>query len=148
MFCGACAGSTGGGAKVIRVIICFKAARRSVYKTMHPNSVRIIHVDGERIDDGTVSAVGAYMLVYFLITAAAVLLVSLDGMSFETNFTAVAACLNNIGPGLGAVGPACNYAAFSWLSKLVLTLSMLIGRLEIYPILLLFTPTVWRKIHR
>ena len=94
----------------------------------------------------TVSAVGAYMLAYFIITAAAILLVSLDGMSFETNFTAVAACLNNIGPGLGAVGPVQNYAAFSWLSKLVLTLSMLIGRLEIYPILLLFTPTVWRKI--
>jgi len=148
MFCGACAGSTGGGAKVIRMIICFKAARRSVYKTMHPNSVRIIHVDGERIDDETVSAVGAYMLAYFIITAAAILLISLDGMSFETNFTAVAACLNNIGPGLGAVGPVCNYGAFSWLSKLVLTLSMLIGRLEIYPILLLFTPTVWRKIHR
>ena len=148
MFCGACAGSTGGGAKVIRVLVSFKAARRSVYKTMHPNSVRIIHVDGERIDDGTVGAVGAYMLVYFLIMAAAVLLVSLDGMSFETNFTAVTACLNNIGPGLGAVGPVENYSAFSWLSKLVLTLSMLIGRLEIYPILLLFTPSVWRKIHR
>lgn len=148
MFCGACAGSTGGGAKVIRILISFKAARRSIYKTMHPNSVRIIHVDGERIDDATVSAVSAYMLIYFIITAAAVLLVSLDGMSFETNFTAVAACLNNIGPGLGAVGPVCNYGAFSWLSKLVLTLSMLIGRLEIYPILLLFTPSVWRKIHR
>ena len=148
MFCGACAGSTGGGAKVIRILISFKAARRSIYKTMHPNSVRIIHVDGERIDDATVSAVGAYMLVYFIITAAAVLLVSLDGMSFETNFSAVAACLNNIGPGLGAVGPVCNYGAFSWLSKVVLTLSMLIGRLEIYPILLLFTPSVWRKIHR
>ena len=148
MFCGACAGSTGGGAKVIRVIISFKAARRSIYKTMHPNSVRIIHVDGERIDDATVSMVGAYMLTYFIITAAAVLLVSLDGLSFETNFTAVAACLNNIGPGLGAVGPVENYCAFSWLSKLVLTLSMLIGRLEVYPILLLFTPSVWRKIQR
>ncbi len=148
MFCGACAGSTGGGAKVIRILISFKAARRSIYKTMHPNSVRIIHVDGERIDDATVSAVSAYMLVYFIITAAAILLVSLDGMSFETNFSAVAACLNNIGPGLGAVGPVCNYGAFSWLSKLVLTLSMLIGRLEVYPILLLFTPSVWRKIHR
>ncbi len=148
MFCGACAGSTGGGAKVIRIIISFKSARRSVYKVMHPNSVRIIHVDGERIDDETVSAVGAYMLAYFLITAAAVLLVSVDGMSFETGFTAVAACLNNIGPGLGGVGPVENYSAFSWFSKLVLTLSMLIGRLEIYPILLLFTPSVWKKIHR
>ncbi len=148
MFCGACAGSTGGGAKVIRVLISFKAARRSIYKTMHPNSVRIIHVDGERIDDATVSAVGAYMLVYFIITAAAVLLVSLDGKTFETSFTAVVACLNNIGPGLGGVGPMENYGSFTWLSKVVLTLSMLIGRLEIYPILLLFTPSVWRKIHR
>ena len=148
MFCGACAGSTGGGAKVIRMMISFKAARRSIYKTMHPNSVRIIHVDGERIDDETVGAVGAYMLIYFIILAAAVLLVSLDNMSFETNFTAVVACLNNIGPGLGGVGPMQNYGAFSWLSKLILTLSMLIGRLEIYPILLIFTPTVWRKIHR
>ena len=148
MFCGACAGSTGGGAKVIRVLISFKAVRRSIYKTMHPNSVRIIHVDGERIDDATVSAVGAYMLVYFIITAAAILLVSLDGKTFETSFTAVVACLNNIGPGLGGVGPMENYGAFTWLSKVVLTLSMLIGRLEIYPILLLFTPSVWRKIHR
>lgn len=148
MFCGACAGSTGGGAKVIRIIISFKSARRSIYKIMHPNSVRIIHVDGERIDDETVSAVGAYMLAYFIITAAAILLISLDGMNFETNFTAVAACLNNIGPGLGGVGPVENYSAFSWFSKLVLTLSMLIGRLEIYPILLLFTTSVWRKIQR
>ena len=148
MFCGACAGSTGGGAKVIRMIISFKAARRSIYKTMHPNSVRIIHVDGERIDDETVSAVGAYMLVYFIITAAAILFVSLDGKTFETSFTAVVACLNNIGPGLGGVGPMENYSMFSWLSKLVLILSMLIGRLEIYPILLLFVPSVWRKIHR
>ncbi len=148
MFCGACAGSTGGGAKVIRIIVSFKAARRSIYKTMHPNSVRIIHVDGERLDDATVGAVSAYMLVYFIITAAAILLVSLDGKSFETSFTAVAACLNNIGPGLGGVGPMENYSAFSWLSKVVLTLSMLIGRLEIYPILLLFTPSVWKKIHR
>ncbi len=148
MFCGACAGSTGGGAKVIRMIVSFKAARRSIYKTMHPNSVRIIHVDGERIDDATVSAVGAYMLVYFIITAAAILLVSFDGKTFETSFTAVAACLNNIGPGLGGVGPMENYAAFSWFSKIVLTLSMLIGRLEIYPILLLLTPSVWKKIHR
>ena len=148
MFCGACAGSTGGGVKVIRMIVSFKAARRSIYKTMHPNSVRIIHVDGERIDDATVSAVGAYMLVYFIITAVAIFLVSMDGLSFETNFTAVAACLNNIGPGLGAVGPVENYCVFSWFSKIVLTLSMLIGRLEIYPILLLFTPSVWRKIQR
>ncbi len=148
MFCGACAGSTGGGAKVIRVIISFKAARRSIYKTMHPNSVRIIHVDGERVSTETAGAVSAYMLVYFIVTAVAILLISLDGMSFETNFTAVVACLNNIGPGLGGVGPMENYSAFSWLSKLILTLSMLIGRLEIYPILLLFTPTVWRKIQR
>lgn len=148
MFCGACAGSTGGGAKVIRVIISFKAARRSIYKTMHPNSVRIVYVDGERIDDDTVGAVGGYMLVYFIITAAAILLVSLDGKTFETSFTAVAACLNNIGPGLGGVGPMENYSSFSWLSKVILTMSMLIGRLEIYPILLLFVPSVWKKIQR
>ena len=113
MFCGACAGSTGGGAKVIRIIISFKSARRSIYKVMHPSSVRIIHVDGERVDDETVSAVDAYMLAYFFITAAAILFVSIDGMSFETSFTAVAACLNNIGPGLGGVGPVENYSLFS-----------------------------------
>ena len=148
MFCGACAGSTGGGAKVIRMIISFKAARRSIYKTVHPSSVRIVYVDGERIDDDTVGAVGGYMLVYFIITAAAILLVSLDGKTFETSFTAVAACLNNIGPGLGGVGPMENYSTFSWLSKVILTMSMLIGRLEIYPILLLFVPSVWKKIQR
>lgn len=146
MFGGACTGSTGGGAKIARIVVMVKAARRAVYRAIHPNAVYLIHMDGEVVDDETVNSVGAYMLVYFLILAAATLLVTLDGFSFESNFTAAVSCMNNVGPGLGAVSPTMNYADFSWFSKLVLTFAMLIGRLEIYPVLMLFVPSVWRKI--
>ena len=148
MFCGACAGSTGGGAKLIRIMTMFKSAHRSIYKIMHPNAVKMVHLDGEVMDDDTVNAVGAYMLLYFVIIAVVTLAVSLDGLSFESNFTAVVSCMNNIGPGLGAVGPTMNYACFSGVSKLLLSLTMLIGRLEIYPVMVLFVPSVWKKISR
>jgi len=148
MFCGACAGSTGGGLKVVRVLLAVKAAKRAVNKAAHPNSVRLIHMDGEVVGEDTVHSVSMYVLVYFMIMAAAVMLVTLDGLDFETNFSAVVACLNNVGPGLNMVGASMNYACFSWFSKLVLSVSMLIGRLEIYPILLLFMPTIWGKVRR
>ena len=147
MFCGACAGSTGGGAKVVRILVSAKSAFRSVHRVIKPNAVRLVHMDGEVLSEDTVNSVSAYMLIYFLIMAVAVLLVSLDGPDLETNFTAVVSCMNNIGPGLGAVGPTMNYACYSGGAKIVLLLSMLIGRLEIYPMLLLFIPYVWRK-HR
>lgn len=145
MFMGGCAGSTGGGAKVVRVLVMLKAARRSVYKVLHPNSVRLIHMDGEVLDEETVSSVHSYMITYFLLLAGITLLVTVDGKSFETTFTAVVSCMNNIGPGLSAVGPAMNFGSFSIFSKLVLTLAMLIGRLEIYPILVLFAPRLWKR---
>jgi trk system potassium uptake protein TrkH len=145
MIVGACAGSTGGGAKVIRILVMFRSAARSIHKALHPTAVKLIHVDGEVLDRETVSSVNTYMALYFIILAAATLLISVDGMSFETNFTASLACLSNIGPGFGAVGPTCNFGGFSAFSKLVLTFVMLVGRLEIYPMLMLFVPSVWRK---
>ena len=145
MFVGACAGSTGGGAKVVRVLVMFKTARRSIYKVLHPNSVSLIHMDGEVLDEETTASVNTYMALYFLLFAGAFLLVSADGQSFEATFTAVAACLNNIGPGLGAVGPTANFNCLSLFSKVVLSLSMLVGRLEIYPMLALFFPDMRRR---
>ena len=145
MFVGGCAGSTGGGAKVVRILLMFKAAKASIYRVLHPNSLKLLHMDGEVIDDDTAASVNSYMMLYFIIIALVTLLVSFDGESLETTFTAVVSCVNNIGPGLDAVGPASNFSLFSPVSKLVLTVSMLIGRLEIYPILILMSPSIWKK---
>ena len=145
MIIGACAGSTGGGIKVSRLLIMFKAAKQSIYRTLRPNNVRLMHMDGELVEDSTVTGVYGFLTLYFIISAVSVLLISLDNFSFDTSFTAVMACINNVGPGLGAVGPAANYADFSILSKLILTFNMLLGRLELYPLIILFTPSVWKK---
>ena len=145
MVLGACAGSTGGGIKTARLIILFKSVRNEVWKMLHPRSVKLARMDGSILDEGTLYGVNAYMAVYCIIVAVSALLVSFDNFSFETNVTAVFACLNNIGPGLGLVGPMGNYSAFSDFSKLVLTANMLIGRLEIFPILALLMPTTWRR---
>lgn len=145
MFCGACAGSTGGGLKVVRVQLLCKTAYRSICRAFHPNAVRLIHSDGEIVDDPTVHAVSAYFVVYCLVLAAATLIVSADGFSFESSFSAAVSCMNNVGPGLGAVGAVQNYGGFSDFSKLALTVTMLVGRLEIYPILVLFFPSLWKK---
>ena len=145
MIVGACAGSTGGGIKVSRFLLLIKSAKRSLAQTLRPNSVRLIHMDGELVDDPTVSNVRSYLVLYCLIAGLSMLVLSLDNFSFDTNFSAVMACLNNVGPGLGAVGPASNYSAYSLLSKLVLTFNMLLGRLELYPIIILFSPSAWKK---
>ena len=145
MFVGGCAGSTGGGAKVVRILLMFKSAKSSIYRVLHPNSVKLLHMDGEVVDDDTEGSVNSYMMLYFIIIAVVTLLVSIDGESLETTFTAAVSCINNIGPGLDAVGPASNFGGFSPFSKLVLTVSMLIGRLEIYPILILMAPGIWKK---
>lgn len=145
MIVGACAGSTGGGIKVSRILLLAKSARRSIAQTLRPNSVKLIHMDGDLVEDETVSGVRSFLVIYCLIAVFSVLIVSLDNFSFDTNFTAVMACLNNIGPGLGAVGPAGNFADLSLLSKLVLTINMLLGRLELYPIIILFSPSAWKK---
>ncbi|MBO7536493.1 MAG: TrkH family potassium uptake protein, partial [Bacilli bacterium] len=145
MFIGSMAGSTGGGLKVSRIVILFKSFKREIKKLLHPNIVEPVKVDGKGIDDGVVKAVNSYFVAIIVIFLLACLLISIDGFSIATNITAVAACLNNVGPGLEMVGPIGNYSAFSIFSKLVLSLSMLVGRLEVYPILMLFNPRTYRS---
>lgn len=145
MFIGACAGSTGGGIKVSRILIYAKTVKREMSSLIHPRSVKVTKMDGKAVDDSVMRSVFAFLSAYMIILAVSVLVVSLDGFDFETNFSAVAATFNNIGPGFNAVGPTCNFAGFSILSKIVLSLDMLIGRLEIFPILLLFAPSTWKK---
>ena len=112
---------------------------------MHPSEVRAICVNGRPIDEGIIHNTHAYLVAYVIIIIFSVLVISLDGFNFETNFTAVMATLNNIGPGLSQVGPTCNFSGYSDLSKLVLTADMLAGRLELFPILLLFSPSAWKR---
>lgn len=145
MFIGASAGSTGGGIKVVRIQMLFKVMVREIRHTIHPKSVSTVKMDGRPVSDSVIAGVLSFFAAYMLILMSATLIVSLDGYSFETTFTAVIATLSNIGPGLGMVGPTGNFAHFSELSKLVLTLCMLIGRLEIFPILMLFAPGAWRQ---
>lgn len=145
MFIGGCAGSTAGGLKVIRITILWKTAARMVKKTLNPRSVVSVKNDGKMIEQNVVSGVGGYFIVYMLIFAASVLVVCLNGKDMVTSVTAVAATLNNVGPGLGTVGPNGNFADFSLLSKLVMSFDMLAGRLELFPILMLFSPGTWKK---
>lgn len=145
MFVGACAGSTGGGIKVSRVLLMFKSLRYGLKKMIHPRAVEVIRLDQKRMDESSVATIGWYVTGYLAIMVGSVLLVSLDGFSFETGFTAVTACFNNIGPGLDMVGPIGNYSQFSVLSKLVLSFDMLFGRLEIFPLFFLFSNSVWTK---
>ena len=145
MIFGACACSTGGGIKSIRVLILFKEAKRNIRKMLRPRSVSAIHVDGAKVDDEVVHGVHDYLTVYTIISIASLLLIAIDNFSMETSLTAVLACLNNIGPGLDLVGPMGNYACFSAGSKLILSLDMLIGRLEIFPMLMLAVPAAWKR---
>ncbi len=145
MFVGSCAGSTGGGIKVVRVSILVKTAVREIKKAISPKSVMSIKVDGKTADKETIGGVGAYFAVYMLVFTVSVLIVTLDKFDLTTSVTSVAATLNNIGPGLGAVGPAGNFSGFSALSKIILSIDMLAGRLELYPILMLFAPITWKK---
>ncbi len=141
MCVGACAGSTGGGLKVSRLIILLKASRREFRKISHPRSVKIITLDGNRVSDETIRNTFAYFFIYAMIFGASVLVVSLDNFDFATTTTSVVATLNNIGPGLNMVGATGNFSEFSILSKLVLITDMLLGRLEIFPLLFLFAPS-------
>ena len=145
MFIGACAGSTGGGIKVSRVIILFKGLGRELRSAIHPKQIKKISVDGRPVEQEVVSAVFTFLFCFVAIFAASLLLISLDNRDFTTNFTAVAATMGNIGPGLSAVGPTQNFAFFSPLSKLVLIFDMLAGRLELFPMLVLFAPQTWRR---
>jgi len=145
MIVGACAGSTGGGVKVARILILVKSARQSLMRALRPRQVNRVRISGTAVEGETVGGVMGYMTLYALVAVLSFLLVSLDGFSMETNLSAVIACINNTGPGFEAIGPMGSYAGFSDLSKLVLSMNMLIGRLELFPILLLFTPGVWNR---
>ena len=145
MVTGACGGSTGGGLKCGRALLLLKTLRRSIRRSMHPNQVQIVRSNGHVIHEKILDSTSAFLAAYVVIVIASFLLVSLDGFSLTTNFSAVLACFNNIGPGLDAVGPMCNYSIFSPLSKLVLIVDMLAGRLEIFPILVLLSRNTWRR---
>ena len=145
MIIGACAGSTGGGIKVARLIILYKSMRNSVQKMLHPKSVKVIKMDGAVVDNRVVAEINAFMLLYVVIFLLSCLVVSLDNFNYDTTVTSVIACLNNIGPGLGLVGPTGNYSMLSDLSKLVLSADMLLGRLEIFPLIMMFTPMMWKR---
>ena len=145
MFVGGCAGSTAGGLKVARTIICFKSIKHSLKQIIHPNGYYSVRMDGKKVDDKTVLSVLNYFFIYMIIFTIGIIIISLDGFDFTTTLTSVITTLNNIGPGLGLVGPTGNFSAFSDVSKVVFSILMIIGRLEIYPILLLLTPDLWKK---
>ena len=145
MFCGACAGSTGGGIKIGRVMLMGKAAHCEIRRMSRPRTVNRVMVNGKAVDDETLRGSLIFFFLYILMLIVGTLLVSFDGFDTTTNFTAVLSCLSNIGPGLGLVGPMGNFAMYSIFSKIVLTAAMLIGRLEIFPILILFSPSLWKR---
>lgn len=145
MFVGGCAGSTSGGIKVSRWIIYGKGIAKEMRRMTHPRSVRHIRMDGKRIEDSVVQTTFVYLAYFVLIYGASLLMICLDGQDITTSFTAVAAAINNIGPGLEVVGPMGSFASLSPLSKLVLIFDMLAGRLEIFPLMILFLPSTWRK---
>ena len=145
MFIGGCAGSTAGGLKVSRVVMMIKMIRREFMKMIHPRSVSAVRIEGKKVDDTTLNGVNVYFALYMEIYFAVFLLLCLEPFDFETNFTAVAACYNNIGPGFGAVGPMGSFSGYSAFSKIVLSATMLLGRLEIYPLLFALIPSTWTK---
>ncbi|MBQ7038082.1 MAG: TrkH family potassium uptake protein [Clostridia bacterium] len=145
MMVGGCAGSTAGGLKVSRVILLFKIVARDLKKMLHPRSVGVVQVSGKPVEEQTLNGVSSYFALYMILLLAVFLILSFEPFSFETNLSATLACFNNVGPGLAGVGPLSNYAAYSDFSTIVLSLAMLFGRLEIYPILFVLTPSVWSK---
>jgi trk system potassium uptake protein TrkH len=145
MCIGACAGSTGGGIKVARIVILVKAFFRDLGKVFRPRTVSNIKINGMVVEDRTVQLTQSFIVAYLFIIMISVIIISLDGFSYVTTFSATLACINNVGPGLDIVGPMGNFSAFSVPSKLVLCADMLIGRLEIYPMLVLLMPSAWRR---
>ena len=145
MVCGASAGSTGGGIKVARVLLIFKSLGRNIRQVISPRKVELVRNNGVVVDEKILDNTNAYLAAYVLIIFAVFLIISLDGFSIGTNFSAVLCTFNNIGPGFEAVGPTCNFSAYSDLSKLVLSWAMLAGRLEIFPMLVLFSKNTWKS---
>lgn len=145
MFLGASAGSTGGGIKTARIIIMLKSIGREIRRMLHPRSVAVVKLEGKTVDQKVIHGTSVYLMAYMGILLMSVLLISINGFDMVTTITSVITCLNNIGPGFGMIGPNGNFAEFSNFSKLILSLNMLIGRLEIFPVLMLFSPAVWRR---
>lgn len=146
MFIGACAGSTGGGIKVSRFLVVIKTVKKEIHSYLHPKSIRKITLDGKPVEHNTLRATNVYFITFIVVFVFSLLLVSIEDYDLTTNFTAVAATINNIGPGLELVGPTQNFSGFSNLSKFVLMFDMLAGRLELFPILLLFNPHLWSEV--
>lgn len=145
MFIGGCAGSTAGGLKISRVFLLVRMVRNNIRKILHPRAVASVSFEGKILDERTQKSVSNYLSIYVLSLFAVFLIISLDPFDLETNLTAAVSCFNNVGPGLAGVGPAMNYNGYSVLSKIVLSFSMLLGRLEIYPLIIAFIPASWLK---
>lgn len=145
MFVGACAGSTGGGIKVSRFVILLKTVKKELNTLIHSRNIKKIQINGRSVEHEVVRSVNVFLIAYVMVFSFSVLLISVDEFNLTSNFTAVAATLNNIGPGLEMVGPSQNFGMFSGFSKLVLIFDMLAGRLELFPLLILFKPATWRK---
>ena len=144
MFVGACAGSTGGGIKVSRFVILFKTLIKELDSYIHPKSIRKIKMDGKPIEHDVVRAVNVYFITFISVFVVSLFIVSTEGKGLVTSFTAVAATINNIGPGLDLVGPTQNFSIFKDFTKYVLMFDMLAGRLELFPLLILFHPAAWK----
>ena len=145
LICGACAGSTGGGLKCSRILLQWRTIRRDIRKVVHPRMVEVVKLDGKVVEEDTLNAVSTFVACYFFIVFGGALVISLDNFTFAESITAVMTCLSNVGPGVGVIGPAGNFAGFSAGSKLLMSLLMVVGRLEIFPILVLFSRRAWRK---
>ena len=145
MFAGACAGSTGGGIKISRLMILFKSIHKELSILIHPRQVKKIRMDGRAVEHEVVRSTNVFLAIYFIVLMTSTLLISVDEFNFTTNFTAVVATLNNIGPGLDLVGPTQNFSIFSGFSKFVLMFDMLAGRLELFPMMILMMPATWKR---
>ena len=146
MLMGSCAGSTAGGLKISRVILICKGTLREIRHVLRPKSVNVVRLDGEPVEENVVRSAIGYLALYLLLLVFTTFIISVDGYSLETNLTATIACLNNIGPGLKEVGPTGNFSGYSLFSQFLLALNMLFGRLEIMPMMILFSPFTWKKI--
>jgi trk system potassium uptake protein TrkH len=145
MFIGGCSGSTAGSIKCGRVLLATRTSTRTLLRFSHPRAVKVVKLDGKAVEEDTLNTVFAFFILFFLLLGAGSLVVSLDGYSLTTSFTASLGCLSNVGPGLDGVGPMANFSGLSHLSKWLLSALMLIGRLELFPILLLLHPTTWSR---
>ncbi|MBR6768455.1 MAG: TrkH family potassium uptake protein, partial [Clostridia bacterium] len=145
MITGACAGSTAGGFKISRILLVFKNIFREIKQVVRPRSVNRVRMDGEVVPNETIHTASGYLAIYLFITLVSLLLISFDGYSLETNITATLSCVNNVGPALGSITPFGNFSDFSVFSKIVFSLDMLFGRLEIIPMIILFSPSTWLK---